>query len=133
MKRFYIIYIMIMLLATHTMQAQTRAPHNRDLNQLLLHTVVVNPTYITIPDMEPRYSHQIMFHPNMGFEVKVLPGSGRDTLQLYDDAHRLLGTWHEDPKGAPTRIHLQAYPPGLYTLLRRSKGVVYRLEVERKM
>jgi hypothetical protein len=57
----------------------------------------------------------------------------RDTLQLYDDAHRLLGTWHEDPKGAPTRIHLQAYPPGLYTLLRRSKGMVYKLEVERKM
>ena len=133
MKMFYRIYLMSLMLATSTLHAQTRAPHNRDVNQLLLHTVLVNPTYVTIPDMEPRFSHQVMFHPGLGFEIKVLGGSGHDTLQLYDDAQRLLGTWHEDAKGAPTRINLQPYPPGLYTLLRRSKGVVFRLEVERRM
>ena len=104
-----------------------------DANVLFQHQVFISPGFLGIREKEPTLGHLIVAKSGMGYGLMLLNAMGGDTLQLYDDAHRLLGTWHEDPKGAPTRIHLQAYPPGLYTLLRRSKGVVYRLEVERKM
>ena len=115
----------------YTTQAQD--PYRASMVEYMRHTVFTNPTWVVVRPLEPANSHSVFARSHMGQSIELSNCTLHDTLQLYDDAQRLLGTWHEDAKGAPTRINLQPYPPGLYTLLRRSKGVVFRLEVERRM
>ena len=124
---------LLLVLLAFGYASQAQEAYRPSKLEYMRHTVFSDPTWVAVRPLEPAFSHSTFARPGLAQTLEVSNCTLRDTFQFYDDAHRLLGTWHEDPKGAPTRIHLQAYPPGLYTLLRRSKGMVYKLEVERKM